>query len=317
MNKKLIALAVAAAAMAPAAFANGNEVVLYGQVNVGVQLTSYKGDADQLKVTDLSSRIGVKGQEDLGNGTKAWFKVETSVKPDTAAVRGFGSREAWVGLKGDFGQFGLGRGKSPYVNATEEFDPFYHDESLGLTGNGPMGYRLNNSVRYDVSTGPFSFAVMNSFGEDKAAGLSATNEFSAYAKYSAENVMVIAALDINKTRTAGKNNPNAKMGMLGATVTLGDLALSAAYQHRDAGGNAKSMNDFLALATYSMGNLSLNGGVIVWDEDQGGKDQGKVQGNFGAFYNLSKRTAITFEHTHNYNGVKSDSVTTLGVNHSF
>jgi predicted porin len=341
MNKKLIALAVAAAALAPAAFAGDNEVVLYGQVNIGIQSTTSQSEAvvfgnaapGQLRVENLSSRIGFKGEEALGGGMKAYFKVETGFKADEPSAGGtgstssrFGSREAWVGLKGDFGQVGLGRGKSPYTNATEEFDPFYQDASLGLTANTLSQYRQNNSIRYDYSSGPVSFAISNSFGEDKSSANSASNEVSAMFKYNAGAFSVVAGY--NGKKPGGMSNQQSVL--LGGTATLGDLSLSLAAQNRDqlvnAGGSTKKVTDALFLATYGMGDLSLNAGLIAWDKNTGKTvdahgnwvgTNAKTQLNLGAFYNLSKRTVVTAEYTENYGGTKNANVFSLALNHSF
>lgn len=305
MNKKFIALAVAAAVAAPAALAADNEVVLYGQVNLGLNITT--AGTDQLKVSNISSRIGFKGQEDLGGGMKAFFKVETGIGPDSAPASSFGSREAWVGLKGDFGSVGLGRGKTPYTLATEELDPFYFNESLGLTNTSMSNYRANNSLRYDGEFGPISVAVNNSFGEDKTAGQNASNEISASLKFSGEGFAVFGALNNNKP---GGQKAN-KAYMIGASANIGDLNLGGAVQHTDdaAGKN----DDVLLLVGYTMGNASVQLGGIVYDEDRNTKDQVTA----GFYYSLSKRTTILTEYTSNYVGTKSDNSFIVGLAHSF
>src|ERR1700694_4949638 len=78
MNKKLMSLAVAGACVAPAAMAQtANPVTLYGQVNVTFESVEAGGGASSVvrrqRVSDQSSRLGVKGTEDLGGGLKAFF----------------------------------------------------------------------------------------------------------------------------------------------------------------------------------------------------------------------------------------------------
>lgn len=87
MNKKLIALAVAAASVAPAAMAQtANPVTLYGRVYVMFESVEAKGGASPVvrrnRVSDQSSLLGVRGTEDLGGGLKAFFQLETAFKPD-------------------------------------------------------------------------------------------------------------------------------------------------------------------------------------------------------------------------------------------
>src|SRR5258705_8323132 len=75
MNKKLIALAVAGACVAPAAMAQtANPVTLYGLVYVTFESVEANGGAAPLvrrnRVSDQSSLLGVRGTEDLGGGLK-------------------------------------------------------------------------------------------------------------------------------------------------------------------------------------------------------------------------------------------------------
>jgi predicted porin len=103
MNKKLLTLAVAAAMVAPGAAMA--EAVLYGKLNVSLDYADvtnvvlptfsivdgtlvqtslgadFKGwgmsGNGYLPGVNRASRIGVKGSEDLGNGLKAIYQVES------------------------------------------------------------------------------------------------------------------------------------------------------------------------------------------------------------------------------------------------
>lgn len=116
MQKKLIALAIAAAASG-AAFAQTN-VQIYGIADVG-----YVGiDADKTKFQHninsgvlSTSRIGFKGAEDLGNGLKAIFTLEYGLQLDNNTGIGASNggvanaRQQFVGLTGGFGTVVAGR----------------------------------------------------------------------------------------------------------------------------------------------------------------------------------------------------------------
>jgi len=87
MNKKLIALAVAGACVAPAAMAQtANPVTLYGRIYAtfeNVQATGGTG-ADvpsRNRVSDQASYLGVKGTEDLGGGLKGRVPVGNGLCP--------------------------------------------------------------------------------------------------------------------------------------------------------------------------------------------------------------------------------------------
>jgi predicted porin len=75
MKKSLIALAVAGAFAAPAAFAASANVDVYGIMNVALQDTDASGT--DLQVTDNFSRVGLKGSEDLGGGLKGVWQIES------------------------------------------------------------------------------------------------------------------------------------------------------------------------------------------------------------------------------------------------
>jgi predicted porin len=80
MNRKLLALAVTAALAAPMAAQAAPTV--YGQLNLSVDMVMYDdGVADyrEVQVNSNSSRLGVKGEEALGNGYSAVYKAEWGV----------------------------------------------------------------------------------------------------------------------------------------------------------------------------------------------------------------------------------------------
>ncbi|MGC8509066.1 MAG: porin, partial [Thiomonas sp.] len=161
MKKSLIALAVIGA-FTGTAFADGSNVQLYGIIDMGV--VHYSG----LKPTNAgapgvaanatssstgldsggqsSSRIGLKGTEDLGGGLKAIFQVETGfcaagTNQNTngkggnsngyCSGGGFMQRTSMVGLTGNFGTAIAGRVNTPLWNDELAADPF----GGGMTGN--------------------------------------------------------------------------------------------------------------------------------------------------------------------------------------
>ncbi|WP_265944591.1 porin [Dechloromonas sp. A34] len=110
MQKKIIALAIAGLA-STAAFAQTN-VTVYGVVDLGQAFvkSTTTGGADRAnaeqpivgRLDNNSSYLGFKGVEDLGNGLKAVFQLETGYNSDNAGGWG-GARDTYVGLTGGFG----------------------------------------------------------------------------------------------------------------------------------------------------------------------------------------------------------------------
>ncbi|MCE1175837.1 MAG: porin [Burkholderiales bacterium] len=64
-----------------------------------------------------SDRFGIMGEEDLGNGISAIFKLEANLKADNGEGQLF-NRESTIGVKGKFGEVKIGRAKSQVELAT-------------------------------------------------------------------------------------------------------------------------------------------------------------------------------------------------------
>lgn len=68
------------------------DVTLYGTVKAGVEVSRVKNQGVKTKtatqIADFGSKIGFKGQEDLGNGMKAIWQLEQ--KPPSPALTAAG-----------------------------------------------------------------------------------------------------------------------------------------------------------------------------------------------------------------------------------
>ncbi|MEN3810747.1 porin [Chromobacterium piscinae] len=179
MNKKLIALALAALPAAAMA-----DVTIYGQIRGGYEYnktysSTLSKDANgkpqgSSEINDWTSRLGFKGSEDLGNGLKAIWQVESRLKIDgsgdpTKQEGNLGGRDTFIGLAGDgWGQVRLGR-LSNYPNLDmEQVDPgYYSDQSVGGLGMFTrLDTRVNNAIRYD-SPNWYGFSYMALWGADE------------------------------------------------------------------------------------------------------------------------------------------------------
>lgn len=126
MQKKIIALAIASALTAPAAFADTSNVTVYGKADLSYDLTN-NGAIGTNKVSSNVSYLGLKGSEDLGNGLSAVWQIEQQINIDnsTATANTFATRNTFAGLSsGSVGTFILGRHDTPYKLASRGFDVF-------------------------------------------------------------------------------------------------------------------------------------------------------------------------------------------------
>ena len=174
MKKSLIALLVAT--LPAAAFA---DVTIYGKIKGGVEYVD-NGSTKQTNIDDLGSRIGFKGKEDLGNGLKAIWQVETGFGIDGQSRTGsssgtFASRNSFVGLQSDLGTLRLGNVSNFLDSDMGIVDSWeYANDALGLGVFTRDGTRLKNSVRYDLpSIAGFSAALQYGTKEDKTANTQA------------------------------------------------------------------------------------------------------------------------------------------------
>src|SRR5260221_1502959 len=159
MNKKLIALAVAAATLAAAVVMaqTANRVTLYGRLYgtfESVETSHGLGGVNKPRtnrVNDSSSYLGVKGVEDLGGGLNAWFQIESNAPVDAGGGT-LAGRNSAVGLQGGFGTVFLGRWDTPLKTATVAIDVWGDLTIAGIQAvmNDQSNFHLraNNTAGY-------------------------------------------------------------------------------------------------------------------------------------------------------------------------
>ncbi|WP_321857392.1 porin [Paraburkholderia tropica] len=149
-------LAALGIVVAPSVFAQSS-VTLYGIIDSAIQYGNTGGKTTVRQDTSsvAPTRWGLLGTEDLGGGYAAVFKLENGFNVNNGTISGNGAlfnREAWVGIRGPFGQIQLGNNYTPLFTT-------YASYSLGSLntlgwGNAANNYvfvpaaRTANSVRY-------------------------------------------------------------------------------------------------------------------------------------------------------------------------
>lgn len=161
MKKTLIALTLAALPVASMA-----EVVLYGQIKGGVEVTKEKGNKGTVtNIVDYGSRIGFKGHEQLNGSLKAIWQLEQSVNigggdstkmvagEKVKQAAGFGTRDSFIGLESPAGTVKVGNLSTPVKTANGRLDEWeYSSDAAGLDtftrSNDAVGRRL--AVQYET-----------------------------------------------------------------------------------------------------------------------------------------------------------------------
>jgi predicted porin len=163
MRTKRIALACAALFAAPAAALAQSSVQIYGTLNGDIESVKATGSSgtnfpSRGRVTSNSSNIGFRGTEDLGQGLRAFYQVESAVNFDNGTSSGFwASRNSGIGLQSGGGQVLLGQWDSPYKYSTMRIDP------TGNTGIAAYTGILGGTGSITAGQGGSTFAERASF----------------------------------------------------------------------------------------------------------------------------------------------------------
>ena len=179
MKKNLIALAVAAAAVAPfaahaAVTVSGGlqaEVVSIGGDGLTLKKGLYAADGGEVGSENGGSLGFIKfsASEDLGDGLTAvavWNGVANV--GDSNAAGGISGRDGYIGLAGGFGTVAAGTLATPYKSSTVSWDPFV---TTFMQARGSYGMS-------DAHNGYASNAIayINTFGNVKFVGAVVVDE---------------------------------------------------------------------------------------------------------------------------------------------
>ncbi len=317
--KKLTTLAVAAALVAPmSVMAN---TTLYGLQDWTLTSTE-TGSADSvLDVQDGngSSRIGVKGSEDLGNGLKAIFQYEwstgASLGSDLGSTGGgLAARVARVGLSGGFGTVAIGRQWNPYYFAVGKTN--IHDMAGGFdtyAGNFTVGggYRLGNSVAYSSPNfNGFTFGAIAAM--DSALGGAAGDGVDMWAVAAQYNN---GPLSVGVGYNDVDDDTSADTDMLGlsAKYNFGNFALMARIEDGDNAGVDTDAFEIGAQAYFGNNTISVSYGEI----ERGSNDMEEF--NIGVRHAFSKRTRVYAEYFTQENDTASadEDKFGIGLRHDF
>ena len=147
------------------------EIDVYGRLNVTLQNSDEPPD-EQVELQSNSSRVGVKGEEDLNGSLKAVYQLEWQVNVDAPSGEdNITARNQFVGLQGAFGTVKVGRHDTALKEAQGDFDLFNDLEGdISKSFNGEN--RLKDYIGYTTPTFADAFSVNVNFfpGEDPAAG---------------------------------------------------------------------------------------------------------------------------------------------------
>ncbi|MGQ5523829.1 porin [Chitinimonas sp. PSY-7] len=298
MQKQLITLAVFGALAAPV-FADDSTVNLYGRLDMGVE-SNDDATTNRMVVQNFASRIGFKGEEDLNNGLKTVWQIETLVSPDEATAANFATRNSYIGLKGGFGTVLMGNYDSPFKsldrnvsllwNQGDAMEQFIHGKATFPVSGTNAHVRQKNVIQYH-SPNMSGFLLRASYAPDEAKVKGGTNkqEYSFSGEYDAGMWNVGAAYYAKEDAVALGKDFNAIKVIAG--MKLGDITFGGAYSKidNDAG---KKTDAFMLAGAYKMDAITLKASVATTKETSSNAKDGADFMALEVDYAMSKRSTL-------------------------
>lgn len=253
MKKTLVALAVLGSFAGVASAATS--VTLYGTVDAGYEGWSYGKDFSSFNNTfvqggtsEANSKIGVKGQEDLGNGLAATFQLEGDINGDVGSADLF-NRESTVGLKGAFGEVKVGKSKSQMELALGGVVPGHRAADVDLYSVAAK--RHSNGLFYSYDNAGFSFGAdvttkggaLGNDDEGKEGQKVGWGVRAGYAGNVGGNVTLLARAAYQRDGEVLSNNKQQYEagGLLAAVVPYSNNALTVGVAYAQGRGDAADL----------------------------------------------------------------------------
>jgi predicted porin len=314
------------------ALAQSSGVIIYGRAHLSVE--SLKSGARgvtnrSILMKNNTSRLGFRGEEDLGEGLKAFFQIEGGVALDdgnTAGSNTIAGRDSYVGLKGNWGAVKAGGYYHPYddlhsVAGTHNqiYTGTTNDATLWANGSnsktGGFDERLKNDVSYETPkiagfTGKLWYSFIGGPGTKEGEADNAREAYAVSSSVMYENgpfKMAWGHLQQRSMSTFSKASAAAPgfyedgySNMLVAGYQFGPLYVGGMYE-RDklsdilASGDDRTRNHFQVNARYALGAHTLGaflGKSQDWKGSAGVDDSGATMYVLGDNYALSKRTQV-------------------------
>ena len=277
MKKTLIALTLAALPVAASA-----DVILYGQIKAGVEVSQTKTKVNGVEtknhtgseIADFGSRIGFKGHEQLGNNLNAIWQVENSV--NVAGGGDWAGRESFIGLEGNFGKIRAGKLETQ-LKSMDSLDPWeYSNNALGLGMFQRTGERIV-SVKYDSPvwagfSGNVQFTPRDNGTEVRGEGVTtgraddASDTSRYYAGLNYENAGVFARYGFGYKKSAyvttGGESKSGQAHKVEGGYDANNLFVGLGYQYTNGWDSLDSYRDALGYAadvtTYPNGYKSAS-----------------------------------------------------------
>jgi predicted porin len=269
MKKALLPVAILAA-LPVVAMA---EVTIYGRANVSLDYLDDGADYSELNVSSNSSRLGFRATREFDNITGI-MQIEQEIDYSNQGSN-WASRDTFVGVRGDFGMFRLGKFDTPFKRARGPANLFGDQlgdmRNLTRAGAGRFDERTPNTVHYQTPNfSGFQFNLAYSLhegndasdGDDDAISLSATYKQGAFD-------FAVAYEKFEEERGQGGRDAI----RLAAAYAFGDMTLVGFYQTIDHDNDTFDADVFGLGAAYKISdNWSVKGHYLTRSADPDNAD---------------------------------------------
>ncbi|MFT0170635.1 porin [Paraburkholderia mimosarum] len=290
-----------------------SSVTLYGIVDGGLLYLSKTRNASGgnggkfFGFTDsgqMPSLFGLRGDEDLGGGLHAEFKLESGINIANGGLNdsngNFFGRQAWVGLSGNFGTARAGLQYSPFFNTVYALDP----RNMSQLGSSLVPFIDTTVVTAIFSANALTYtspvlgglqaSVMYAPG-GVAGSFKTGRSYSANLSYNWEGLGLYAAYynGIEGPPTAPLPDRLGMIGrVIGATYKFGALTTKASFTDFKMAGSGIDYDIWNGgFAWQATPALNLDAGVW-YTVNRKDTDSKSLVGALGATYSLSKRTGV-------------------------
>lgn len=299
-----------------------SSITLYGLLDTAVEHINHVGPSGAgltrmpSNAGAIPSRLGFRGQEDLGAGVKARFVLEMGIAPDSGGLnqggRGFG-RQSFVSLDGPWGELGLGRQYTMLFWSMQNADvigPGLH--SIASFDSYFPNARADNAISYKATFSGLTVGATYSFGRDavnagpspagtncageSASDKSACREWSLLLKYDAASWGMALAHDVlhggpDAFAGLGKSSLTDKRTMLNGYAKLDQVKIGGGFMRRDNDGSPLSprSNLWFAGISYPMGAWKFD--TQYYQMDYSAKADKGQYWVLRSTYSFSRRTA--------------------------
>ncbi|WP_057830685.1 porin [Colwellia sp. TT2012] len=312
-SKKALLVSMFYTATVPAMAAS---VDIYGRADVSVQ-SSDEGDGKFTEIKSNASRLGFKGTHELSEGLEVVYKAEFEVDIDGDGET-FKTRNQYIGLKGVFGEFLLGKNDTMLKQSQGKVDIFSdHNGDIKHLWVGEN--RLSDTLSYKSPKFKGLQLGLTYMAEDDVDSDDAYSMAIFYGDKNLKKSKVYAAVAFDSD-VKGKSKDGAVSGhfdTMRATVSgkIAGITLGLMLQNQEEIETGAEMDGVMFSAKYSFDNITLKGQFQAADHKDGDSRNGITA---GIDYKLAKSTKLyAFYTSFDLDTANDEDYLAVGIQYKF